>query len=88
VLELMEVLVKVHDREFVGRSGHVMVLEVGGDGHAVSMVDDVYESLLLAIVEARLDAGTLLELGSMLVVSARRETRMPGARQTGATTPW
>lgn len=36
-----------------------MVLEVGDDGQA-SMVDDVYESLLQAIVEARLGAGTPL----------------------------
>jgi GntR family transcriptional regulator, rspAB operon transcriptional repressor len=37
-----------------------MVGDVEGDGQALSMVDDVYSSLLLAIVEARLGAGTPL----------------------------
>lgn len=37
-----------------------MSADVGGDGQSASMVDDVYSSLLRAIVEARLGAGTLL----------------------------
>jgi DNA-binding GntR family transcriptional regulator len=37
-----------------------MPLDVGQDDHASSMVDDVYNALLLAIVEARLAAGTPL----------------------------
>lgn len=48
-----------------------MLTNVGGDGPS-SMVDDVYSSLLLAIVEARLGAGTPLsqnKLASRLGVS-------------------
>ena len=37
-----------------------MSSDVSSDGHAPSMVDDVYSTLLLAIVEARLGAGTAL----------------------------
>jgi DNA-binding GntR family transcriptional regulator len=37
-----------------------MSSDVSSDGHAPSMVDDVYSTLLLAIVEARLGAGTPL----------------------------
>jgi DNA-binding GntR family transcriptional regulator len=37
-----------------------MLDDVGGDGTSSSMVDDVYASLLSAIVEARLGAGTPL----------------------------
>ncbi len=49
-----------------------MVDDVGGNGQPASMVDDVYSSLLLAIVEARLGAGTPLsqnKLASRLGVS-------------------
>lgn len=49
-----------------------MVGEVGGNGQPASMVDDVYSSLLLAIVEARLGAGTPLsqnKLASRMGVS-------------------
>lgn len=49
-----------------------MVDDVQGDGPSLSMVDDVYASLLLAIVEARLGAGTPLsqnKLASHLGVS-------------------
>jgi DNA-binding GntR family transcriptional regulator len=49
-----------------------MVDDVQGDGPSLSMVDDVYSSLLLAIVEARLGAGTPLsqnKLASHLGVS-------------------
>jgi GntR family transcriptional regulator, rspAB operon transcriptional repressor len=49
-----------------------MVGDVGGNGQPASMVDDVYSSLLLAIVEARLGAGTPLsqnKLASRMGVS-------------------
>lgn len=49
-----------------------MIPDVGGDGQASSMVDGVYKSLLLAIVEARLGAGTPLsqnKLASLMGVS-------------------
>jgi GntR family transcriptional regulator, rspAB operon transcriptional repressor len=49
-----------------------MVGDVGGNGQPASMVDDVYTSLLLAIVEARLGAGTPLsqnKLASRMGVS-------------------
>ena len=49
-----------------------MLGDVEGNGQASSMVDDVYSSLLLAIVEARLGAGTPLsqnKLASRMGVS-------------------
>ena len=49
-----------------------MVGDIGGNGQPASMVDDVYTSLLLAIVEARLGAGTPLsqnKLASRMGVS-------------------
>ena len=49
-----------------------MVDDIGSNGQPASMVDDVYSSLLLAIVEARLGAGTPLsqnKLASRMGVS-------------------
>jgi GntR family transcriptional regulator, rspAB operon transcriptional repressor len=49
-----------------------MVGDIGDNGQPASMVDDVYTSLLLAIVEARLGAGTPLsqnKLASRMGVS-------------------